>query len=74
MTQSNYYRPGEVFHVVSCERVFHVVVLESGEGRHVAWCLEFPVITLTAATRDEAIRRISDRIDCVYRQQRDAQP
>jgi hypothetical protein len=71
MAAANYHNPSDVFHVVSCERVFHVVVLENGDGQFIAWCLEFPTITLHADSIDQALSQISDRIDCTYRQMGD---
>ncbi len=65
---SGYFSPQDVYHVISCNRVFHVVALPV-EEEYVAWCLEFPNLTAAAATRDEAIEQLTDHIDAVYREQ-----
>ena len=58
-----YYRPDQVYHVVSHARVLHVVALPAEDHKFVAWCLEFPTMTVTADTEAEAVRRVTDTID-----------
>jgi len=57
-----YFTPEQVFHVVSHDRVLHVVALMGPAGNTIAWCLEFPGLSVTAATRDAAIRELTESI------------
>ncbi|MEM6332396.1 MAG: hypothetical protein AAF823_03550 [Planctomycetota bacterium] len=58
-----YFSPDQVFHVVSHDRVLHVVALPDPSGRTIAWCLEFPDLSATADSRDAAIRALTESID-----------
>jgi hypothetical protein len=67
---NDYFEPGQVHHVVSCSRVFHVVAMPTGVGdEHIAWCLEFPTLTRTAASKPAAIVALTSHIDTVYREE-----
>jgi hypothetical protein len=57
-----YFTPEQVFHVVSHDRVLHVVALDEPGGEAIAWCLEFPSLSITAATRDAAVRELTESI------------
>jgi hypothetical protein len=52
------FKPDQILHVVSHDRVLHVVALPAAD-QYVAWCLEFPSVTVTAASRQQAIRQIT---------------
>ncbi|MEO0963703.1 MAG: hypothetical protein AAFY08_01170 [Planctomycetota bacterium] len=57
-----YFTPDQVYHVVSHDRVLHVVALDDPSGQAIAWCLEFPSLSVTAATRDDAIRELTESV------------
>lgn len=67
--RQNRFGPEHVHHVVCCDRVFHIVADQADEDEHVAWCLEFPDLTMVGRSRESVLERITNRIELVYRDQ-----
>ena len=62
-----FFKADQVYHVVSHDRVFHVVALR-GPERFVGWCLEFPNLTASAENEAAVVEKLTDEIDAVYRE------